>query len=197
MTTRSRLWVSLVVSRPNKPMQQVAEHFLILGLTSCASQAELKSAYRREMLKWHPDRYFGDPSMQPKATERAKCINAAYESLSEQFEIGCFPRTVSPRSSRPQPTYRTRHSYNGQPFTPGFSDPDVFEVFVKSSHIISAGYSRAKRILYIKFVGNRVYRYQDVPESVFTAFIAAESHGRFAHRHIYSHYRYVQCKNDA
>jgi molecular chaperone DnaJ len=48
----------------------------ILGVSPDASPAELKRAYRRLAMRWHPDR-----SDHPQATERFKEIGAAYERL--------------------------------------------------------------------------------------------------------------------
>lgn len=180
-------------------MAQLADHLSILGLDASASTGELKAAYRREMGKWHPDRFHNDPANQPAATERAKKINAAYEYLSELHERGVLPPTPrtnghrpTPPSPQPRQAYRTQHTYNGKPFTPGFPDPNVFEVFVRSSHIISAGYNRTTQTLYIKFDGDVVYSYLHVPEAVFNAFMSAESHGKFAYRHIYHHYQSIR-----
>ncbi|NTV70788.1 MAG: J domain-containing protein [Azonexaceae bacterium] len=48
----------------------------ILGVSPGVAPAELKRAYRRLAMRWHPDR-----SDHPQATERFKQINAAYEQL--------------------------------------------------------------------------------------------------------------------
>jgi curved DNA-binding protein CbpA len=186
-------------------MPQIAANFLVLELDSCESARELKSAYNRLIKKWHPDLFYNDPAMVPVATEHAKRINGAYEFLSELFERGALPlSTPRPRGSHrsasapaQQPPsaasqeqfYRTQHTYKGRKFSTGFPDPTVFEVFVKSSHIVSIGYNRAERILYIKFEGGDVYSYQEVPESVFEDFLAAESHGKFANRFIFHKYK--------
>lgn len=176
---------------------QLADHLSILGLTESASAAEMKSAYRREMQKWHPDHFSSEPASQKIATERAKSINAAFEYLSELYEKGSLPRstrgTKEHHQSRPQQqgTYRTQHRHNGKSFTPGFPDPSVVEVFVKSSAFISAGYNPKTQTLYLKFRSNVIFDYVDVPESVFLAFLSAESKGKFANRYIFSQYRFA------
>jgi curved DNA-binding protein CbpA len=187
----------LLVSPLDNFIMQLADHLSILGLTKSASATEIKAAYRREMQKWHPDLFSGDPVRQQAATARSKKINAAFEYLSELYENGPLPRsthgTKEHHQSGPkqQETYRTQHPHNGKSFTPGFPDPSVFEVFVKSSAFISAGYNPETRTLYLKFKANRSFGYLDVPESVFQAFLSAHSHGKFAHRFIFNQYKCV------
>ncbi|HSN63040.1 MAG TPA: J domain-containing protein, partial [Azonexus sp.] len=48
----------------------------VLGVPPGAEPAELKNAYRRLAMQWHPDR-----NTDPLATERFKAIRAAYEQL--------------------------------------------------------------------------------------------------------------------
>jgi molecular chaperone DnaJ len=50
--------------------------YSVLGLAPDAGPAELKNAYRRLAMRWHPDR-----NTDPLATERFKAIRAAYEQL--------------------------------------------------------------------------------------------------------------------
>ncbi|MBR9977887.1 MAG: KTSC domain-containing protein [Bacteroidetes bacterium] len=168
----------------------------ILGLSGVhAGLDAVKVAYRRLMLRWHPDRFRESDAVR-EATVRAQEINNAYEIVTEHIELhGDFGRESSEKweqeSSRPR---HARHSYGKRGFTPGFPDETVFEVFVKSSHIISAGYNPARRILYIKFDRNLVYEYSAVPKSIWDAFMAAESHGRYAIRNIYHSFRYRRCR---
>jgi hypothetical protein len=170
-----------------------------LDLVGVVDETTVKSAYRRQMLTWHPDRHHGDPAKHAQAEQKAKAINLAYEHLTEALEVRsplghAGPRPVGSEGARtwtsgPAP----QHVYRKRAFTPGFPDPAVFEVFVKSSNILSVGYSVSARVLYIKFFDGGSYRYFDVPEATFADLLNASSHGSFAHRNIYNRFRYEKC----
>ncbi len=147
------------------------------------SASDIKKAYRRQQMKWHPDRHIGT-SFESHAVELSKKINLAYEVLSELVEID------SSVYSNASSSYSPEHRYEDSYFTPGFPDSTVFEVFVKSSHIVSSGFRERDNTLFMKFKGDRVYIYKDVPKSIFEQFLGAPSHGKFAHKYIYNKYRY-------
>ena len=52
----------------------------ILGVPKAATDAEIKSAYRKSALKYHPDKHKGDKDSEQKFKE----INVAYEVLSDK-----------------------------------------------------------------------------------------------------------------
>lgn len=56
------------------------DHYEVLGVSRSADGKEIKAAYRRLAMKYHPDRNPGDTS----AEERFKEINAAYAVLSDE-----------------------------------------------------------------------------------------------------------------
>lgn len=58
-------------------MATTRDYYDILGVNKTASAAEIKSAYRKLALKWHPDR-----NKEADAHEKFKEINEAYEVLS-------------------------------------------------------------------------------------------------------------------
>lgn len=60
---------------------------------------------------------------------------------------------------------------------------------VTSSNLVAVGYDPANAVLEIEFRGNAVYRYAQVPDSVYRALMRAESLGSYFHRHIRDHYR--------
>ncbi len=61
-------------------MAQEKDYYKILGVPRSASQEEIKKAYRKLALKWHPDR---NPDNRKEAEERFKEISEAYEVLSD------------------------------------------------------------------------------------------------------------------
>lgn len=174
---------------------QVAKWCAVLEITGQANESTVKAAYRRQMLRWHPDRHHGDPGIYAVAEQRAKVINRAYECLTEILEE---KGSLDPIDRRPGSSAKTstaesqtepRHVYRQRPFQPGFPDKSVFEVFVKSSNILSIGYSMGTCILYIKFRDGAIYRYFDVPQTTFDLLLNANSHGSYAHRSVYCRFR--------
>lgn len=163
----------------------------VLGLTGRIDSTVIRSAYHKEMLKWHPDLHQGKDTFE-HAHIKAQAINEAYEFLSEIAEDGDI--VDIPSSNRPSyDRYSTRHTYRRQSFRLGFPDSSVFEVFVKSSNIVSTGYNAPARILYLKFHNASIYRYFDVSRTIFEELLAAESHGSYANKKICRSFRYEQC----
>jgi len=135
------------------------DYYEVLGVSKNATEIELKAAYRKQALKWHPDR-----NKTIGATEKFKEINHAYEVLSDPqkktmydqygkdaFEKGGFGKAGntggSPFGGAGPFTY-TYSSGGGNPFegfdTSGFSDPfDIFEQFF--SGFAGGGRGRAAR----------------------------------------------------
>ena len=62
---------------------------------------------------------------------------------------------------------------------------------VESTAIAKIGYSKRRHILEIEFVNSAVYRYLDVPLTVYRDLMSAESKARFYDSNIKRHYHSV------
>ena len=120
------------------------DFYEVLGVAKGASKDEIKSAYRKAALKYHPDR-----NKAPDAEEKFKEINEAYEVLSndqkksayDQYGHAAFDPNSGPFGGRTYtqqngPFNFTYSQSGGNPFGGadfdfgGFSNPfDIFEQF--------------------------------------------------------------------
>ena len=62
---------------------------------------------------------------------------------------------------------------------------------VQSTAIAKVGYSKRRHILEIEFVNGAVYRYLDVPTTIYRDLMSAESKARYYDSNIRKHYRSV------
>lgn len=123
------------------------DYYEVLGVDKNASEKEIKAAYKKKALKWHPDK-----NKSKEAEERFKEVNEAYEVLSDkekkaaydQFGHGAFspggagagPFGGASKTYKSGPFTYTYTTYGGQPGEGfgadfgGFSDPfEIFEQF--------------------------------------------------------------------
>jgi len=135
------------------------DYYELLGVKKGATDAEIKTAYRKQALEWHPDR-----NKTAGAAERFKEINKAYEVLSnpqkkqmydqygkDAFERGGYGRASS-GAQQQGPFNYTYTNYGGQdPFggmggVDGFSDPfDIFEQFFGFGGAAGGSHRQRKR----------------------------------------------------
>lgn len=120
----------------------MASYYDLLGVSKNASAQEIKAAYRKQALKWHPDR-----NKSPDADSKFKEINKAFEVLSDpkkkemydQYGESAFRQGTGPAGgnySYQQGPFTYTYSSSGEanPFEGfdfgGFSDPfEIFEQF--------------------------------------------------------------------
>lgn len=72
--------------RPGSTEAQLAEWYRVLDLQAGADLAQIKSAYRQLMRKYHPDMHAGNPQKQKAATELSMRVTTAYNGLVAHLE---------------------------------------------------------------------------------------------------------------
>lgn len=83
-------------------MAAKSDYYDVLGISKSASEAEIKSAYRKQALQWHPDKHKTDKEA---AEKRFKEINEAYQVLSNKDKRAAYDQyghsAFSPGGSAP------------------------------------------------------------------------------------------------
>jgi len=117
----------------------MSDYYETLGVSKGASDAEIKTAYRKQALKWHPDR-----NKSTDATGKFKEVTKAYEILSDSKKKEMYDQYGESAFNRGGPSnqYSQQGPFNvytdfggaGSPFENadfgGFSDPfEIFEQF--------------------------------------------------------------------
>ena len=93
----------------------------ILGVSRTASDDEIKKAYRKLAIKYHPDKWAGKPEDERKAAEeKFKDIASAYETLKDPDKRAKYDRFGSTDSS---------WNINMDDFWKGFDTSDIFGSF--------------------------------------------------------------------
>jgi len=130
-----------------------------LGVSKSASKDEIKSAYRKQAMAWHPDR-----NKSPEAEEKFKEINEAYEVLSnsdkksayDQFGHAAFDpnagnfggHTYTQQNGPFNFTWQSQNGGQGADFDfGGFSNPfDIFEQFFGGGQSFNFGGQQRRQI---------------------------------------------------
>lgn len=68
-------------------MAAKSDYYDILGVTKTASEADLKKAYRKQAVEWHPDKHQDNKEA---AEKRFKEINEAYQILSDKDKRSAY-----------------------------------------------------------------------------------------------------------
>ena len=98
------LIISLIIIKSNDKN----DYYKILGIEKNATEKEIKKAYRKLALKWHPDK---NPNNREEAEEKFKKINEAYSILSDKDK-------------------RNEYDHGGMNFDfRGFNVDDIFKSF--------------------------------------------------------------------
>ena len=110
----------------------MSDPYSVLGLSSNASDEEVKRAYRELARKYHPDNYQNNP-LADLAEEKMKEINEAYETITKMRAGGAS----SSSSSSYQSGYG--YGYQGSGQQQGYSSASSNPTYARVRNLINAG----------------------------------------------------------
>lgn len=118
----------------------MTSYYETLEITKAAKQSDVKKAYRKLALQWHPDK---NPNNLTEANRRFKEICQAYEVLSDDKKRQIYDHhqryqchmstTSSSSSSASNASYHRSHHHRRSPFD---TDRDFYDFHFKSPHEI-------------------------------------------------------------
>jgi DnaJ-class molecular chaperone len=163
-------------------MTEHDRHYEILGVHRNSSFDEIKKAYRRQMKKWHPDKFQDNSEELSKAIEISKDINTAFQVLKHHAAAG---KTINDPGRSKYPGSKSTSKRTG-------GKPGFHRVKVNSDKIWSIGYDAFTKILQVEFYDAGVYHYYDVPEPIYTGLMYAHSVDEYLNTKITWKYQWEQ-----
>ena len=74
--------------QPKQPTYGMQQAYTTLGLTASATDDEIKKAYRKMAMQYHPDRQINASETEQKwAAEKFRAVQKAYEHIKQQRNI--------------------------------------------------------------------------------------------------------------
>lgn len=102
------------------------DHYAVLGVQRNATDADIKKAYRKEALRWHPDK---NPEKKELAEKRFKEISQAFKVLSDPDERAHFDRYGEERQAGGGPPRRRHHGGHPGMYAEELTPEDIFNMF--------------------------------------------------------------------
>ncbi|XP_063925294.1 dnaJ homolog subfamily B member 6 isoform X1 [Zophobas morio] len=150
----------------------MVDYYKVLEVSKNATTAEIKKAYRKLALKWHPDK---NQDNIEEATKKFKEISEAYEVLSDDSKRKIYDnrmnRSSTTRTSRSHRSYFDTHT----PFHRFFDKKRrMYDQYGKEGLINGGSRSRSRHEDDFDFGGFGFFTFRD-PEDVFREFFGGST----------------------
>ena len=161
--------------------QPVKDYYAILGVPASATTSEIKKAFRRLAVRYHPDK---NPA--PEAKPRFQEINEAYDVLGDPEKRASYDVRLAnpladlfsePTPAHPDPAYRRRRK-PAQPPTP--KEPPATWILMRDSLKYVMWVSRTGLLVTVLFFVDYFIPYQRM-EEVVEQIYSVRSRGNYVH----------------
>jgi len=133
----------------------IKDYYSILGVSEGASQEDIKHAFRRLAMKYHPDKNLGNEKW---AEERFKEVNEAYAILGDQGKRREYDRMKQAGFAGYGPQYAGRQYYSQeQVFRNAFANPYLFQELARMFQEMGLRYD--ERFVDNMFFGGRGFSF--------------------------------------
>lgn len=146
----------------------IKNYFKILGIKPTNSIDKIKTAYKKQLLLWHPDRINITRKNYNDADVQTKKINEAFNFIKDNIKYNTeFDKIVS--------------DYE---ITLNNEEINNIRNRVISSNIEWLEYYPKLQILIVKFKKSSIYLYENLPSNIYHELILSESKGRYFNQRI-------------
>jgi len=121
-------------------------YYATLGVPMSASEADIKKAYRKLAMKWHPDK---NPDTLAEATERFQKISGAYEVLSDPSKRKTYDTALPERAQPTPPFQKTWYNQGSDQYTKktdGLSEDDNDVTFQCWLNLLNKGFKEKSNL---------------------------------------------------
>lgn len=147
------------------------DYYYILGLKPSATTEDIKKAYRKLSLKFHPDKNDGDEFF----TERFKEIQEAYSVLTDSSKRQNYDNAKSRNTSNESQNSGTNYTPEIEYFRANKSSFEYDEEITFSWKIINADKATLKPFGPVPPIGQKTYRIKDFKNESLTFELLAEN----------------------
>lgn len=107
----------------NLRRSKTKDYYKVLGVSRDADERQIKSAWRKMSVKFHPDKAHSHGLSKEEAEKKMQAVNEAYEVLSDPELRARFDRGDDPNSHERQNPFQQ----GGNPFGGGGGGPFMFQ----------------------------------------------------------------------
>jgi len=120
-------------------------HYEVLGVKPTASQDDIRSAYRKKVMEFHPDHYGND-------TSEFRRIQEAYSVLTDPDQRRLYDKSLSEGKHYKRPPAEPFRQYPSERI---FNNYDISSIFVELRHKLFHAFSKEQKSYDVEVILNR------------------------------------------